>query len=47
MKNSGFDLLTYSVKLLLDLRVYKPYFNLKCKFKLIGKTKEQDLNANI
>ena len=47
LKSQVFDLLTYSIKLLVDRITYKPYFKLKCKFKLTGKTGWKVLNVNI
>ena len=47
LKSPVFDLLAYSIKLLVDRIPYGLYFNLKCKFKLMGKTEWKALNANI
>ena len=47
LKRPVFDLLAYSIKILLDRIAYRPYLKLKCKFKLMDKTEWKALNANI
>ena len=42
-----FDLLTYTMNLLVDLISYGLAFNLKCEFKLIGYREWKNLKANI